>query len=204
MAACALRSTSAIDTLVKRGVLAHSDAGLRLAVDLQQASVLLDQLRGLASLRPIVAALAAAETPLWKSDLYAAVKAAGSSAGATELQQLADGRIIAIADRVRFRDPLAGRTYAPTTAPALTGEQRNVWQQVEERAFPAQGVIAPAAFLLHGVTGSGKTEIYLLAIQETLARGRQAIVLIPEIALTPQTVARLTGLFTGRITGIHS
>jgi primosomal protein N' (replication factor Y) len=204
MAACALRSTSAIDTLVKRGVLAQSDAGLRLAVDLQQAAALLDQLRGLTALRPIVAALAAADTPLWKSDLYAAVKAAGNSAGAAELQQLADGRIIAIADRVRFRDPLAGRTYASTTAPALTGEQRNVWRQVEAHAFPTEEVIAPAAFLLHGVTGSGKTEIYLRAIQETLARGRQAIVLIPEIALTPQTVARFAGRFPGRVTVIHS
>jgi primosomal protein N' (replication factor Y) len=59
-------------------------------------------------------------------------------------------------------------------------------------------------FLIHGVTGSGKTEIYLHAITETLAHGRQAIVLVPEIALTPQTVARFAGRFPGRVTVIHS
>ena len=54
------------------------------------------------------------------------------------------------------------------------------------------------------MTGSGKTEIYLHAIAETLALGRQAIVLVPEIALTPQTVARFAGRFPGRVTVIHS
>ncbi len=54
------------------------------------------------------------------------------------------------------------------------------------------------------MTGSGKTEIYLHAIAEVLRRGQQAIVLVPEIALTPQTVARFAGRFPGRVTVIHS
>ncbi len=54
------------------------------------------------------------------------------------------------------------------------------------------------------MTGSGKTEIYLHAIAETLRRGQQAIVLVPEIALTPQTVARFAGRFPGHVTVIHS
>jgi primosomal protein N' (replication factor Y) len=61
-----------------------------------------------------------------------------------------------------------------------------------------------AKFLIHGVTGSGKTEIYLRAIGEALANGRQAVVLVPEIALTPQTVARFAGRFPNRVTVIHS
>ncbi len=59
-------------------------------------------------------------------------------------------------------------------------------------------------FLLHGVTGSGKTEIYLHAIAETIKQGKQAVVLVPEIALTPQTVARFAARFPNRVTVIHS
>lgn len=59
-------------------------------------------------------------------------------------------------------------------------------------------------FLLQGVTGSGKTEVYLRAIAEVLAKGQQAIVLIPEIALTPQTVERFTGRFGDQVAVLHS
>ncbi|HEY8552238.1 MAG TPA: primosomal protein N' [Thermaerobacter sp.] len=62
----------------------------------------------------------------------------------------------------------------------------------------------PTAFLLHGVTGSGKTEIYLRAIAAVLARGRGAICLVPEIALTPQTVARFRARFGQRVAVLHS
>ena len=60
------------------------------------------------------------------------------------------------------------------------------------------------AFLLHGVTGSGKTEVYLRAVSATLARGRGAIVLVPEIALTPQTVARFRARFGDTVALLHS
>ena len=63
---------------------------------------------------------------------------------------------------------------------------------------------SPSAILLHGVTGSGKTEIYLRAIGETLQQGRQAVVLVPEIALTPQTIRRFAARFPGKVTVWHS
>ncbi len=63
---------------------------------------------------------------------------------------------------------------------------------------------AATPFLLHGVTGSGKTEIYMRAIDFALARGQQAIVLVPEIALTPQTVRRFAARFPGRVAVLHS
>jgi primosomal protein N' (replication factor Y) (superfamily II helicase) len=59
-------------------------------------------------------------------------------------------------------------------------------------------------FLLHGVTGSGKTEVYLALLEDVLARGGQALVLVPEIALTPQTVGRFAGRFPGRLAVLHS
>ncbi len=63
---------------------------------------------------------------------------------------------------------------------------------------------AATPFLLHGVTGSGKTEIYMRAIDYALARGQRAIVLVPEIALTPQTVRRFAARFPGRVAVLHS
>jgi primosomal protein N' (replication factor Y) len=59
-------------------------------------------------------------------------------------------------------------------------------------------------FLLHGVTGSGKTEIYLQALAETIKQGKRGIVLVPEIALTPQTIERFASRFPGRVAILHS
>ena len=63
--------------------------------------------------------------------------------------------------------------------------------------------LLPRSFLLHGVTGSGKTEVYLRAIAHTVERGKQAIYLVPEIALTPQTVGMVNDRFPGRVAVLH-
>ena len=63
---------------------------------------------------------------------------------------------------------------------------------------------APRSFLLHGVTGSGKTEVYLQAIQHVVDQGLQAIYLVPEISLTPQTLDRVSSRFPGRVAVLHS
>ncbi len=82
---------------------------------------------------------------------------------------------------------MEGKETAPAAPPSLaeeTGEGSNI-------------------FLLHGVTGSGKTEIYLRAIELTLAQGRQALFLVPEIALTPQTIRRVAARFPGQVGVVH-
>ncbi|MBV8267880.1 MAG: primosomal protein N' [Planctomycetaceae bacterium] len=88
---------------------------------------------------------------------------------------------------------------AVQTAPVLTAEQAVVL----ERLDPALQGDAFATFLIHGVTGSGKTEVYLSAIERVVARGREAIVLVPEISLTPQTIRRFRRRFD-RVAVLHS
>src|SRR5690625_6956384 len=61
-----------------------------------------------------------------------------------------------------------------------------------------------ASFLLHGVTGSGKTEVYIHALKKSLEKGRGGLVLVPEIALTPQTVQRFYQVFVDQIAVLHS
>jgi primosomal protein N' (replication factor Y) len=68
----------------------------------------------------------------------------------------------------------------------------------------AELAAAARPILLHGITGSGKTEVYLQALAAAIARGRRGIVLVPEIALTPQTVARFAARFPGRVALVHS
>ena len=164
---------------------------------------------------PVLRTLAQVAVPMWKSDLYARV-----DTDLRTLRRLQDARLIRLEHKIRYRDPLGGRIYPRTYAPALTDQQQNVWDEIRATCFPAEAsqavnpnevskesatsTIQSQGFLLHGATGSGKTEIYLRAIAETLARNRQAIVLVPEIALTPQTVARFAGRFPDRVSVVHS
>src|SRR5262249_10920359 len=89
---------------------------------------------------------------------------------------------------------------APTRPPALTEAQQSALAAVAAAMVRHE----TAVFLLHGVTGSGKTEVYLGAVERARATGRRAIVLVPEIALTPQTVARFEERFPGAVAVSHS
>ena len=100
------------------------------------------------------------------------------------------------------RDPLAGRDFPPSPMSRLTERQ-------EAAAAPVRSALddsdaSPRAFLLQGVTGSGKTEVYLNAVEHCRKLGRKAIVLVPEIALTHQTVERFASRFPGRVAVLHS
>jgi primosomal protein N' (replication factor Y) len=98
----------------------------------------------------------------------------------------------------RFADS-ADEVSVPDGPITLNADQQGVWSPIEE-ALRAGGF---RAFLLHGVTGSGKTEIYLRAIEEVLRQGKEALVLVPEISLTPQTIARFRGR-CGEVAVLHS
>ncbi len=118
---------------------------------------------------------------------------------AAELKELADASLIAIEEVAARRDPLAGRRYPRTRPLPLTAEQSAALAALLAGAESSGGT-----FLLHGVTGSGKTEVYLQALAAVIARGKRGIVLVPEIALTPQAVARYAGRFPGRVALLHS
>jgi primosomal protein N' (replication factor Y) len=116
------------------------------------------------------------------------------------IRSLADRGWIEIRSVTEDRDPYANREF-PTSAPMeLTPSQANVLTPIQSALD--QG--ANEVFLLHGVTGSGKTEVYLQAIQRCLEHGREAIVLVPEIALTPQMVERFKSRFGARVAVLHS
>ncbi|HNH87696.1 MAG TPA: DEAD/DEAH box helicase family protein, partial [Solirubrobacterales bacterium] len=102
---------------------------------------------------------------------------------------------------VRRRPDGAGVGSAATSAPDLTGAQAAaVARLVANLDQPSAG----EGVLLNGVTGSGKTEVYLAVVEEVLARGRTAIVLVPEIGLTPQAVGRFQARLGDRVAVLHS
>ncbi len=96
-----------------------------------------------------------------------------------------------------YEQAVASNQPPPTIE--LNPDQQRVWSTIQT-AVQTGGY---QAYLLHGVTGSGKTEIYLQAIAEVIAQGKEAIVLVPEIALTPQTIERFQGR-CGKIAVLHS
>ncbi|HDQ72384.1 MAG TPA: primosomal protein N' [Chloroflexi bacterium] len=129
------------------------------------------------------------------------------------LNKLEERGVLAFDTEEVWRDPLADETFVPDTPPPLTSDQQAVWETVQAHiARPGSPTDPAPVILLQGVTGSGKTEIYLRAVAEVIERGQQAIVLVPEISLTPQTVHRFGARFgarsggrpTGRVAVLHS
>lgn len=111
------------------------------------------------------------------------------------LKSLEERGLIRVVDRVVSRDPLENVDYVESAPLELNEEQARVLDCIVEAGAKIEGEGKAAPILLHGVTGSGKTEVYLQAIQRTIEAGRGAIVLVPEIALTPQTADRFKQRF---------
>ena len=127
---------------------------------------------------------------------------AETGADAATLKDLAERDLIDLGEEETIRDPLANEIFAPFDPPLLTEDQQNIWREIE--AAIKFSPRTPPPFLIHGVTGSGKTEIYLRAVAATLEKKLRALVLVPEIALTPQTVRRFAARFPNRVTVLHS
>lgn len=124
-------------------------------------------------------------------------------AGASTAHSLERRGMVEVFEQETIRTPLAmARAVKAGTAPD------HMLHEGQERALSAIGGALREeqfkAFLLHGVTGSGKTEVYIEALKQALAQGRTGIILVPEIALTPQTVRRFQAHFGDRIAVLHS
>ncbi|OGO61238.1 MAG: primosomal protein N' [Chloroflexi bacterium RBG_19FT_COMBO_48_23] len=119
------------------------------------------------------------------------------------IESLKNRGLVSVVEVKVRRDPLAHLSIVPTSPPKLTPSQEVAWQKIQ--SYIAQRHLnRSSVFLLHGVTGSGKTEIYLRALTEIVSQGKRGICLVPEIALTPQTIERFESRFQGRVAVIHS
>jgi primosomal protein N' (replication factor Y) (superfamily II helicase) len=123
-----------------------------------------------------------------------------AGAGASVVQTLERRGLVEVYTREVRRDPLAGAQLPDRDEFQLTEAQAAALSEINE----AQARGEYAAFLLHGVTGSGKTEIYIRAMREALRRGRTAMMLVPEISLTPVFSRRLRAHFGDAVAIFHS
>jgi len=132
--------------------------------------------------------------------------AAASGADHGSLRRLSSRGLLMLEPRAQRRRPLVAAVGARSPhAPALTAEQQAALEPIlAALAAASAGDAAAHRFLLHGVTGSGKTEVYLQAAAAALAADRSVLVLVPEIALAPQTVARFQARFGDTVAVLHS
>jgi len=130
-------------------------------------------------------------------DLPTLLAATGATRSA--VSALAKKGFLQVAGQQIFRDPQSGEDFQISQPDCLTSQQERALREIAAESA-GQG----RAVLLHGITGSGKTEIYLSLVQRTLAQGRQAIVLVPEIGLTPQTAAIFKARLGQRVAVLHS
>ncbi|ATY56796.1 TPA: primosomal protein N' [Staphylococcus argenteus] len=103
-------------------------------------------------------------------------------------------------DAIVERDPFKDRVFEQESKRQLTTDQQRAYAAINEKIINQE----QATFLLHGVTGSGKTEVYLQTIEDVLNQGKQAMMLVPEIALTPQMVLRFKRRFGDDVAVLHS
>lgn len=130
--------------------------------------------------------------------LQALIKEA--AVGAATVSSLEKKGLVEIFDEAVRRDPMAHTAALPVEEFTLTTAQSSVLEKICEQV----DTDTYGAFLLHGVTGSGKTEIYIRAMRAALERGRSAMMLVPEIALTPVFSQRLRSHFGDRVAIFHS
>ncbi|HUU07960.1 MAG TPA: primosomal protein N' [Dehalococcoidales bacterium] len=102
------------------------------------------------------------------------------------------------------REPVFYEGITPSVPLTLSAAQKSALARIKSSLLDTEAAASPSVFLLHGVTASGKTEVYLQALAETVRRGKRGIVLVPEISLTPQTIEIFAARFPHKVAVLHS
>lgn len=199
-----LRGTTVVESLVTEGIIQREGDMVRLALDKDDASVFVRKLsrsqldHAAVSLIERLADIAD-KGPENYLEVRGLNREFGRSARAAVHRLVEAG--VACTEEIRDRrDPLRDLLVVHRTAVELIGAQKTAADLLNAAIDRADG----SGFVLHGVTGSGKTEVYLEALRHAVAQGRRGIVLVPEIALTPQTVRRFAERFAGKVGVLHS
>lgn len=125
---------------------------------------------------------------------------ASTGASSADIRYLEKRALVEVNSREAIRDPVEKFLPEGTAKPKLTKDQLSAWQEIR-RALESP---KSTPIIIRGITGSGKTELYLRAVEQVEKEGKQAVVLVPEISLTPQTIQRFLDRFPGRVGVIHS
>ncbi len=201
------KAQAAISQLIKRGLAARSyelekirakpriEPFLKLIVTAEQASNQAAALKRAKKQADLLEFLARQNQLVPWAEARKSINSNKATADALVSKGLAAFELIEVR-----RDPLAGQAINPTQPLTPTDAQRSALEEISSALVGGKERV----FLLHGVTGSGKTEVYLQALAETVKMGKRGIVLVPEIALTPQTIERFAARFPGRVAVMHS
>ena len=182
------------ETDAKRKIADKSHRMVELAVNTEDAYALTEPKRRSAPARyEVVNFLATAgRTPAAEVSYY-------TGASARTLKAMEKAGLIAFSEEEELRVPSLD-DVEPGPEIVLNEEQQRAFEEILGRVQAAK----PSVTLLHGVTGSGKTQVYLRLVQETLALGKTAMVLVPEIVLTPQMMRKFSSYFSSRVAMLHS
>ncbi|WP_302645990.1 primosomal protein N' [uncultured Dysosmobacter sp.] len=184
----------ACETDAKRKIADKSHRMVELAANTEDAYALTEPKRRSAPARyEVVNFLATAgRTPAAEVSYY-------TGASARTLKAMEKAGLIAFSEEEELRVPSLD-DVEPGPEIVLNEEQQRAFEEILGRVQAAK----PSVTLLHGVTGSGKTQVYLRLVQETLALGKTAMVLVPEIVLTPQMMRKFSSYFGSRVAMLHS
>ena len=184
----------ACETDAKRKIADKSHRMVELAVNTEDAYALTEPKRRSAPARyEVVNFLATAgRTPAAEVSYY-------TGTSARTLKTMEKAGLIAFSEEEELRVPSLD-DVEPGPEIVLNEEQQRAFEEILGRVQAAK----PSVTLLHGVTGSGKTQVYLRLVQETLALGKTAMVLVPEIVLTPQMMRKFSSYFGSRVAMLHS
>ena len=182
------------ETDAKRKIADKSHRMVELSVNTEDAYALTEPKRRSAPARyEVVNFLATAgRTPAAEVSYY-------TGASARTLKTMEKAGLIAFSEEEELRVPSLD-DVEPGPEIVLNEEQQRAFEEILGRVQAAK----PSVTLLHGVTGSGKTQVYLRLVQETLALGKTAMVLVPEIVLTPQMMRKFSSYFGSRVAMLHS